>query len=362
MLKTTPCVFVVNDTYQIMVPVEKESVMFVKVGDKCYYDEANGVKRSRNSVHRMVVPMEELDKEKSYTICEEVLIERKPYFPETEGIKEYTFKFIPVKTDNPRAYHIADAHNLINEPIDAAKVYGEMDFLIMNGDVIEDSRAISHFDVIYEIAQALTKGEKPVVCVRGNHDCRGEFAEELGNYFPVDHGNTYYTFRLGSIWGIVLDCGEDKEDSHPEYGNMVCCHGLREKQTKFIKEIIKNASKEYLQENITTRLVVVHRPFTRVEHAPFDIEKDIFQEWAELLKENVKPHLMISGHIHQCTISYPGDEYDALGNPCPVLAGAEVDKAKGYWVGCGLEFANESIYGKFTSSDGNVLEEFEIKK
>ena len=26
-------------------------------------------------------------------------------------------------------------------------------------------------------------------------------------YIPNDSGNTYYTFRLNGIWGMVLDCG-----------------------------------------------------------------------------------------------------------------------------------------------------------
>lgn len=40
---------------------------------------------------------------------------------------------------NARAYHIADAHCLTDEPVRAAKAYGDIDFLILNGDIGEDS-------------------------------------------------------------------------------------------------------------------------------------------------------------------------------------------------------------------------------
>ena len=63
MLKTAPAVFVVGEDYQIMVPVSCETVMWVKVGDKCFYDESNGILCSAKRIHRMVVPCEILDKE-----------------------------------------------------------------------------------------------------------------------------------------------------------------------------------------------------------------------------------------------------------------------------------------------------------
>ena len=67
MLKTTPAVFAVGKYYQIMVPVTEQSLFYVKVGDKTYYDEANGIMRSLELVHRVTVPQEELDAAGGYT-------------------------------------------------------------------------------------------------------------------------------------------------------------------------------------------------------------------------------------------------------------------------------------------------------
>ena len=68
-LKTAPAVFAVHDTYQIMVPVSCECVMWVKVGNECYYDDSNGILRSAVSMHRISVPVDELDKSGKYTVC-----------------------------------------------------------------------------------------------------------------------------------------------------------------------------------------------------------------------------------------------------------------------------------------------------
>ena len=66
-LKTKPAVFAVGNMYQIMVPVESESLLWIKCGNTCYYDEINGVLRSGYLVHKVCVPMEELDNVGEYT-------------------------------------------------------------------------------------------------------------------------------------------------------------------------------------------------------------------------------------------------------------------------------------------------------
>ena len=76
---TKPAVYAVGHEYQIIVPVTCETVMWVKVGERNFYDDSNGILRSGRSSHKMIVPMELLDKEKAYTICYRVVKERKAY-------------------------------------------------------------------------------------------------------------------------------------------------------------------------------------------------------------------------------------------------------------------------------------------
>lgn len=361
MLKTKPAVFAVDNEYQIMVPVTAPSLMWVRIGDRFFYDESNGIMRSIISVHRICVPMDVLDEAGSYTVCEKEIIERLPYFPTTRDEQRHTFSFYPVKDKKKiRAFHIADAHNLIEQPAKAAAAYGDFDFLIMNGDIPNHCGEIENLDTIYEIADRVTGGEKPIVFARGNHDLRGFYAEKMAEYTPSKSLNTYYTFRLGPVWGIILDCGEDKDDTHPEYGWTVACHPFRKRQTEFIKSVIENAEKEYAAKGVKTKLVISHNPFTYLQEPPFDIEREIYGEWARLLRENVKPDLMISGHIHGVYIKMPGEDFDHLGQPCPLVVGS--DKKGDYFVGAGISISEEKFGVKIVDSKGKTIRKTDIKR
>jgi len=301
--------------------------------------------------------MRKLDEEKKYTVCLRPVTERMPYFPETGDVCEMEFDFKPVKKGNVRAFNISDAHNLIEEPIKAARNYikenGELDFLILNGDVANDSSELGNFDTIYSIASELTQGGIPIVYSKGNHENRGFYADKLSEYTPHHNNNSYYTFKLGNIWGLILDCGEDKPDSHEEYGNTVCFEHFRAKQTKYIERIVADELKKYKNDEIVHKIIVCHIPFTRKHKPPFDIEEELYSHWARLIKDGIKPDIMLCGHEHKAEVIMPGGAEDVLGHPCPLVIGSiprifHVEEKS--FVGTGIEFLQDSIRIKFTSS------------
>lgn len=355
MLKTAPAVFAVEDTYQILVSVTAPSLFWVEVGEETYYDASNGIMRSLSDLHRVTVPMDVLDTAGEYTVCVRPLIERKPYFTETKPIEQYTYPFYPVPKGKARAFHISDAHNRIEEPIRAANTFGDIDFLIFNGDVLDHSGDPSKFDNIYILCDRLLHGSKPAVFSRGNHDLRGNFAEKFAEYTPAANGNTYYTFHLGGIWGILLDCGEDKRDDHAEYGYTVACHQFRRQQTAFIKQEIEKGA--FAADGVHTRLIIAHSPFSWVNRPPFDIDVDVFREWCTLVKA-FNPTAMLCGHTHKTEVWEVGGEKDHLGQPCPIVIGSR--PGKGYFAGAGYTFDNGHVTVTFTDSDGVVLGEESI--
>ncbi len=334
MLKFKPAVFAVGKTYQIMVPVTEPSIMWIEVGGRRFYDEQNGIMRSLCTTHRVSVPAEVLDEAKRYTVVEQLVIDRKPYFPEFAEPVETNYDFHPLPGGDIRIYHISDTHNRIDEPVAAAKKFGQFDLLVMNGDIPDHSGAIANFDTIYAIADALTGGTKPIAFARGNHDMRGYFAEQIAEHTPNHHGHTYFTARIGSVWALILDCGEDKIDGQEEYGPTVACHGFRERQTEFIREIIENSAREYDAPGVEHKLVICHNPFTHRLPPPFDIEDEIYTEWARLLREHVKPELMLCGHLHRTLVCESGGELDHRGQPCKMVIGSNV--GEGRHVGCGI--------------------------
>ena len=351
---TSPIVYAVRDTYQILVPVREPCVMWVKADGKCYYDDSNGILRSACTTHKMTVPMEVLNRARQYSVCWRAVPERKPYFTVPGEEEAYISTFRPVEKSPVRICHIADAHNRVDLPVAAGSYFGdELDLLILNGDIPNDSGSVENFLNIHEIAARLTHGEIPVVFSRGNHDMRGIFAEKLEEHTPTDGGKSYFTFRLGHLWGMVLDCAEDKPDSNVEYGFMNCCEDFRRRETEFIHAVIRDKANEYEAEGVENRIVISHNPFSETIRPPFDIEIETYTEWCRLLKEYVKPQLILCGHMHQAYVTRPGEERDHKGQPCPVFV-ASLPKKESY-AGGNVELYTDHAVLRISDQDKNVL-------
>ncbi len=360
-----PTVFAVGSNYNIFVPFDAEVIMWVKVGENVYYDDCNGILRSNTKMHKVELPMSMLDEACEYTVVYKKMIERRPYYPTSEPARQLTVKFKPVpNSGNINLYHIADAHNLVAEPIAAGKFWGEaLDLLVLNGDIPNHSGDVKNFNAICEIASGITKGQLPVVFARGNHDDRGIHAEDMPNYIPTMNGRTYYTFRVGCVWGLLLDCGEDKRDDGDEYGGTICFHQFRLRETEFIKEVIQNAQKEYAAEGVTHKLIISHIGFTYVDKYPFDIEEELYSEWAKLMREHIKPDLLLYGHYHKVEISKAGSDFDTLGQPCTAIIGSKpiFDKENGNsFIGCAISLMENGKARVVFNDDKGVIHGDEI--
>lgn len=353
LMMTYPSVFVVEDEYLICVPVEAECMMWVEVGGKSHYDHSNGIMRSAKYLHVVRVPMAELDEARSYKVFLRRLVERKAYYSECGEVEEREFDFRPVVSkDTYNFVNVADSHSHHEEAARSGAFFGDaLDFLILNGDVPEDSAFVDRFKTIYLISGPITKGRVPCVFSRGNHDLRGVGAESLADYTPVTRfGNSYYTFHLGPVWGIVIDCGEDKVDRCAEYGHTVCCEAFREEEHAFIRDVI--AKGEYRKYPV--RLVVSHMPFQTLNRdEQFQIEVERYKEWCRLVAK-IDPALMLSGHLHECYVEAPGGEHDSYGlQPCVAVCSSYLkDK---YHVSGAVTLSATSVRVRFPDSDGGFF-------
>ncbi len=365
-IKTHPAVFAVDREYQIMVPVEEKCIMWVEIGGNRYCDSSNGINRSEVEIHRMTVPMDILNEHREYKLCYRKVIERLPYHPTFEEtvVAEYRFSPVPDNGDI-RIYHISDAHNMVKYPVDACTSFGDIDLLILNGDIPNHCGEIQNLYVVYDIASQITKGVIPVVFSRGNHDMRGLYAEKFAEFTPNHLGNTYYTFRLGSIWGVVLDCGEDKDDSNESYNGTIDCHSFRLKQTEFLKQIIDNCENEYGDKGVKYRLVVSHVPFPLKQRSPFDIEEQIYAEWCGLLNSTVKPDVILAGHLHTAIVYSPEHERNVGGIACPIIVGSKQEHIKQGvrpdFIGCGMVLSGAAAEITFNNAHGDFSEKEAIK-
>ncbi len=358
-----PTVCCVGTNYQIMIPVKYKMLLSIKVGDKLYSNHTNGIKISDTKIQRIEVPMSELDREKKYTVICRKMLCRKAYRSITGDEDEIEYSFKPLmKTENIKIYQIADSHSHIKPAVNAQKKFStDIDLLILNGDIAGTSENFNEISVTYKIASKITEGMLPCIISRGNHDLRGKCAEKLADYMPNKYGKSYYTTKVGCIWAILVDTGEDKPDNHEEYGHTVACHQFREEETEFIRSVAE--SKEFNSNDIKYRLVISHVPFATRFPSPFDIEEDTYREWCRMLKESVKPHLMLSGHTHEAVISEIGSEYDDYGQPCTVLVGSIMNNHKNgkdvYYAGMGLNLINDKVTVTF-NTESEILSEEEI--
>ena len=313
-LKCLPTVFVIGDEYEISITTKDNGVCFVKVGTQLYYQENTGVLCSENNYFTIRVPQKVLDSEKAYEIIFRKTIERKAYFSELEEAVSKCFLFRPIeKQDDIRIYHIADVHYRFEEAVALASFWGEQtDLFIVNGDIGEVETRENYFEVC-KFTGDISGGQIPVLFVRGNHDTRGKLAELYAEYFPVQNGKTYFTFSVGPITGIALDCGEDKLDTHTAYGGNPETGVLgvnrfrqyREMETVFLENTSLNGK---------IKLAVSHicpAQTTFQKGGLFDIDRDIYSKWSEeLARKNVK--LMICGHMHKAYLLEPSSELSTV--------------------------------------------------
>ena len=137
-------VYVMDKSYYILWTTERESLGWVRIGDREYHEEVSGILLS-GTVHRIKVPCRELDKYGEYTVCTAVMKKRGSYFSETETAEEETIKFKPVCGGRPvNIYMVADTHSVIDTPVEAGGYFGDkLDLVIMNGDIMDTSEDIS---------------------------------------------------------------------------------------------------------------------------------------------------------------------------------------------------------------------------
>lgn len=366
-LLTAPAVFAVGTNYQIMAVADENILFWVEVGDKRFYDHSNGVMRSGRRAHRAIVPMKLLDEARAYTVCWRTADDRTGAYVKTGEAQRRKYDFTPVPDHGKiNLYQIADAHQKPRLPMQTAKYFGEaLHLLVINGDTFDFLNDGSDFDYLYRMLSEITEGRIPVVFTKGNHDNKGKLAENLEDYTPTDCGKSYYTFRLGRIWGMVLDCGENCADDAAEYGNAVCHHVMREEETDFIRNVIADADREYAADGVEYRLILSHCAFTNVRSKPFDIEIELYREWASLIAENIQPDLMLSGHLHITELSLPGGPLDTLGQSCPVVIGANpVGWQSGVltdFIGCGITLDGSKASVLFTDSALRVTERHDLR-
>ena len=294
----TPVVYAVEDTYQITFTTQSKGEAWIIINGVEYNDTYAGYRETESTIHKISVPMEVLDNAGEYTVYTRAMILRGPYESLQGKTISATYNWKGVNEDDGINYYvISDNHNTHKTPLAAASYFGEdLDFLICCGDTVSWIDREADLTQFLYLASDITKGEVPVIYARGNHETKGVKAHEYYNYVGADGQDFYYTFRLGSIWGIVLDVGEDHGDDFIEYCGVSKFNDYRDEQTTFLDEVLANAENEFDAEGVAYRIAVCHIPLTiksMNDHAA--AYKDA---WVERLNQ-MKLTTLFCGHVHE---------------------------------------------------------------
>ena len=297
-----PVVYAVEDTYQIVFSTNHSATAWVEIDGEKYYDLFAGSMKSEDTVHKITVPQDKLDAAKSYSIHAEKMIYRGPFggFKGDEISKSYSFR--PVNSSDGLVYYtVTDAHHAREGAVKSALSVENLDFLVILGDSVGMVEYENDVQFSNLIAHDVTKGEIPVVYARGNHEIKGDYAEQLHKYVGSKNESFYYWFKLTDVFGITLDLGEDHNDGWWEYYGTDRFTLYHEEQTKFLEELVE--TKPY--EDYKYTLVACHIPIQFINSRKDHVE--VKERWTELLNQ-IAPDLAVYGHQHDLYPFLEGQE------------------------------------------------------
>lgn len=178
--------------------------------------------------------------------------------------------------------------------------YKSADFLVHIGDTdsyIHDVEKYLLTNLFNDFAPAAGEKLLPWVLVRGNHDSNGIAAEDWYDYFQMPDEKSYFSFQLGKVFFIVLDCGEYFNKGRLNAGNgpLLDMQKLMKKQAAWLKKIRHTEAFR----NANFRVVIAHG---EPQIATSVFNSNIRKLTSDILQDNSedgKIHLWIAGHCHR---------------------------------------------------------------
>ena len=219
------------------------------------------------------------------------------------------------------------------------------DFLILNGDMVSSAKQID--TVIKHMVEPIKQQAEriPLFYARGNHEGRGADFDKLYDMFPTSTGEFYYTFRQGPAAFIVLDAGEDKPDSHHEYGGTADYDAYRQKETEWLRKAVQEESFA----SAPMKICVIHIP-TLAFRSSWYAERYITEHWVPIL-EKAGIDLALCAHHHKWRVVGAGEH----GKNYPLLINSDKERMD-------VVVTADSIDVKTYSTEGALVHQWNLKK
>lgn len=182
------------------------------------------------------------------------------------------------------------------------------DFVVFNGDCVDDP--VDHNQAttfISELTEGVRGDRIPTFFMRGNHEIRNAYSIGLRDHYDYVGDKTYGSFNWGDTRIVMLDCGEDKLDSHWVYYGLNDFTQLRNEQVDFLKKEL--SAKEF--KKAKKRVLIHHIPLYGNDGV--NLCADL---WTNLL-EKAPFNVSLNAHTHKYAFHPKGE----LGNNYPVVIG-----------------------------------------
>lgn len=255
-----------------------------------------------------------------YRVCAREIVNSEAYsktFGNTYATRFFRFTVPAADTDSFTALIFNDMH--LDEPTMQAMsqlaARTPHDFLVFNGDCLPEPHNREHaIRIVHRLTDYFGSAETPTEFLRGNHEIRNNYSSGMLSLFDTPEGETYHAFSWGDTRFVLLDCGEDKSDSHWVYYGLNDFTRFREDQAAFLqKELVSKAFKK-----ASRHILIHHIPlwFERPDNESGDLSVACRKLWLPYLQK-AGFDVSVNAHTHQFATYAKGE----LGNPYPVVVG-----------------------------------------
>lgn len=257
--------------------------------------------------------------------------------------EEYSFRLPAPDEKDFSALIFNDMHRNKKTVDSLAKRIADLDYdvVFLNGDIINDPKSEEDaVDFIGYLAEKVDASNHPMIMLRGNHETRNAWSLHLRELLAYPAGKTYGAFTFGDTRFVLLDCGEDKPDSDPEYYGLSDFTQFRLDQTDFLENELSGDPFKHAAK----RVLIHHIPIYR-DNEGFNPCGDM---WRPLLSA-ARFDIAINGHTHHTAIHRP----ESLGNAFPIVVGGGSTPEDGTVIV--LSRTGQSLTMKMISANGKTL-------
>lgn len=295
---------------------------------------------------------------------------------EEQKAEKYRFTTLDPKATETKVAVFNDIHDrreTISAVMEQVKPE-DFDFTIFNGDMINDPSTADGARKVFELWNfyvGLLEGHsKPILFVRGNHEVRGSFKENLRFIFDLpaltleqqpEDQQWQYEFTAGPVHFITMDTGEDDgpETAEDSYKRPKFWRAYRKCQAKWLENLVKSKSGHDQPWRIFVSHIPLHNPASWYSIASRD-------DWNPHLTQ-CGVSLMLAGHDHSWKFLPAGETFKIRGKAdledtpaVPVLIGGGPALNQGTVI---LVHANSTqLTTRLFHTSGKLLHSFSTKK